>query len=684
MKAKYKIKLWPIAYLIALLTLVPNFSAQAITPGIPAREAPAAQPAVQQMQASELFAIIDEKPSLIALITFTSTKENPNSAACEVEFTDGSRRVVFLPDGAADDLRVRAIKSKIHFVAVPVAVTSDKSAWLIPALIIGGCIVLSGFITRRSLKNNNTVKKIQSQTFKSLRDKKKLTWGDIGGCPEAVAHFKRVARWALRREFYREHGAKIAKGFLLKGPPGTGKTLLAKILCSELDGEGIVVSGSSFVEMFVGVGAARVREIFAPARVYVRKTGKPYIVFIDEIDAVGGKRDEKTNDEKQQTLNALLVEIDGMLADEGIIVIGATNRPEMLDPALLRGGRLEYHIEIGLPDVSGREQILGIHMAGKKIAADATAAVIAKETYGMSGADLAMIINTAATAAADRCIGIYEAAHPEVNEPRPKKGVSPFEIPPPAEDVEDRKEITGFQVVEITHRDIASAVEDLHLGEKLLSRQSNTRQEDKEQTVVHEVGHAVAISVFPFLDKISLVSAERRSKTLGVVVSMPDYERVSRDKKTCLANIVVALAGRCAQMEHYGTEDGGVLGDYRQATDMSRRMVMDWGMSKLGKFGVGKRDDGYQPELSEAFKADIDKTWRALIERCEESAAIIVRKEKARMAVGVKELGEHETIAGRDWRGLMERVPSEVVWTDLPVFKEFRTKRNWRKLLGLS
>ncbi len=676
MKTHHNQNYWTISLLIAIITTLSITTADAVAAGGTSRRAAApSQPPPQEIQASDLFKVVDTNPKVVSRISFAS-EENPKRSSCIAEFTNGARRIAILPDGAADDLRTRAIKGNIAFVALPQAGHNETTPWLMPALIIGGCIVVASLITRKGMKSHAANKKIRSITFKSLRSDKKLTWDDIGGCDEAVGHFKRIARWAQRREFYRKHQARMPKGFLLKGPPGTGKTLLARVLCSELDGEGIVVSGSDFVELFVGVGASRIRDIFQPARAYVRKTGKPYIVFIDEIDAVGGKRNEQTHDEKTQTLNALLVEIDGMLADEGIIVIGATNRPDMLDAALLRPGRLEYHVEIGLPDITGRAAILTIHTRDKKLAEGVTAEVVARETYGMSGADLAMVINTAAMAAADRCITAYEKAHPQFLQPQPKRGVCPFEIPAADEDeVDQRKEVTDFEVVEITHADIDQAVEDLHLGEKMVSKQASMRLQDKQETVNHETGHAVVLSVFPFMDPISLVSAQRRSKTLGVVVRMPDYEKVSRDKKSLLADIVCCMAGRCAQMDMTGTSDTGALGDYRQATDAARRMVMDWGMSKVGKFGVGKREDGTLTELSEAMKAKIDEAWLELLEQCEATAKLIIEKEKARMIRGAAELFERETIAGRDWRQLMESIPSEVVWTELPLFKEFADQK---------
>ena len=622
------------------------------------------------MLASELFAIVDQNPKSITLIAFVTGED-----ACAVEFADGTKNLVTLPDGAADDLRARALKAKIPFAGTPKEPATSSSSWLVPAVIIGACIVGAAFVTRSGMKRPGG-KKARGKNLKSLREGKKVGWDDIGGCPEAVRHFKRLGRWTMRKEFYRKHKAKMPKGVLVKGPPGTGKTLLARILCWELDGDGVILSGSDFVEMYVGVGAARVREIFDPARKYVKETGKPYLIVIDEIDAVGGHRSQpgaQKNDEREQTLNALLVEMDGVLNEEGIIVIGMTNRADMLDPALVRPGRLEYHIEIGLPDISGREQILGIHMEGKKIAEDATAARLAKETYGMSGADLAMIVNAAAISAADRSIKAHEAANPEeataVVKPQ-KKDWSPFGDPNPVE--AERPEVTNIEVSEITYADVDKAIEDLLLGEKLLSKQANLRQRDKVETVTHEVGHAVAQSLFPFYDPITLVSAQRRTKTLGVVLSMPDYEKVSLDKRTCLARIVTTLAGRRAQVEHLGTEDAGVQMDYQQATDLARKMVMTWGMSDLGPMSVAYRSDGVTPDISESLKAQIDAEWRKIVNKADETARYIIQTEKARMKRGIEELSAKETIPGRDWRTLMENTPSAIVWTDLELFKEFK------------
>jgi cell division protease FtsH len=662
----------------------------------------AAAPA-RKVLASELDTILKNDPKSISVLEFV-----PGQNACAVEFTNGTKSLVTLPDGDAEELRGLALKANVPFGAMPkeTTSTSDSSSgvfMVVSALIIGACLIIGQIVVSRRMASplGKNKKKVGVEVT-SLKQGKKLTWDDIGGCAEAVRHFKRLAGWAQNKEFYQKHNARMPSGVLLKGPPGTGKTLLLRILCNMLDGDGIIISGSDLVEMFVGVGAARVRGLFAPGREFVKRTGKPYIIGIDEIDAMGGHRagpGANKHEEREQTLNALLVEIDGVLKEEGIIVIGMTNRPDMLDSALTRPGRLEYHVEVGLPDIAGREQILAVHMANKKVASDATPARIAKETYGMSGADLAMIANSAAMAAAERSMLAYQAAHPEVQKTaaelekeekekqlKLKRQYSPFgDAPEPVEP--ERKAITDIEVSEINYADIDKAIEDLLLGEKLSSNQTTMRKSDKAQTVTHEIGHAVAQTVFPWYDPITLVSAQRRTKTLGVVVTMPDYDKVSLDKRGALSRIVMLMAGRCAQVVHLGTEDAGVAMDYQMATDLARSMVMQYGLgltplarvqarnepidSWIPKLSVGPRSNGSNVPVSGWLLEELDRAWLEIIRQCEECAMYIIKTEKERMTRGIEELSAKETIPGRDWRQLMENTASGVRWQDLPLFVEF-------------
>jgi cell division protease FtsH len=675
-------------------------AAQASAPAHSGRSSAAPAPKVL---ASELDTLLKNDPKSISILEFV-----PGQNACSVTFTNGVTTVVTLPDGDAEELRALALKANVPFGAVPkeAASTSDSSSgvsMIVGALIIGACLIIGQVvISRRMASPLGKNKKKVGVEVTSLKQGKKLTWDDIGGCVEAVRHFQRLAGWAQNKEFYQKHNARMPSGVLLKGPPGTGKTLLLRILCNMLDGDGIIISGSDLVEMFVGVGAARVRGLFAPGREFVKKTGKPYIIGIDEIDAMGGHRagpGANKHEEREQTLNALLVEIDGVLKEEGIIVIGMTNRPDMLDSALIRPGRLEYHVEVGLPDIAGREQILAVHMANKKVAADATPARIAKETFGMSGADLAMIANSAAMAAAERSMLVYKAAHPEVQktaaelqkeekekERKLKRQYSPFgDAPEPVEP--ERKAITDIEVSEIVYADVDKAIEDLLLGEKLSSNQSTMRQSDKIQTVTHEIGHAVAQTVFPWYDPITLVSAQRRTKTLGVVVTMPDYDKVSLDKRGALSRIVMLMAGRAAQVIHLGTEDAGVAKDYQMATDLARSMVMQYGLgltplaraqahkepidSWIPKLSVGPRANGSNVPVSGWLLEELDRAWLEIIRQCEECAMFIIKTEEERMKRGIEELNAKETIPGRDWRALMEATASALRWQDLPLFAQF-------------
>ena len=375
----------------------------------------------------------------------------------------------------------------------------------------------------------------------------KTTFGDVAGCDEAKEEVKELVDYLRDPTKFQKLGGKIPTGVLLVGPPGTGKTLLAKAIAGEAKVPFFTISGSDFVEMFVGVGASRVRDMFEQA-----KKSSPCIIFIDEIDAVGRQRGAGLgggHDEREQTLNQMLVEMDGFEGNEGVIVIAATNRPDVLDPALLRPGRFDRQVVVGLPDVRGREQILKVHMRKVPLADDVNAAVIARGTPGFSGADLANLVN--------------EAALFSARESRRVVSMSEFE----------------------------RAKDKIMMGSE---RRSMVMQEsEKEMTAYHEAGHAIIGRMVPDHDPVYKVSIIPRGRALGVTMYLPEQDRWSHSKQHLESMISSLYGGRLAEELIYGAEkvSTGASNDIERATDIARKMVTQWGMSeRLGPMLYAEED----------------------------------------------------------------------------------------------
>ncbi|MFG0833944.1 ATP-dependent zinc metalloprotease FtsH [Aeromonas bivalvium] len=375
----------------------------------------------------------------------------------------------------------------------------------------------------------------------------KTTFGDVAGCDEAKEEVKELVDYLRDPTKFQKLGGRIPTGVLLVGPPGTGKTLLAKAIAGEAKVPFFTISGSDFVEMFVGVGASRVRDMFEQA-----KKSSPCIIFIDEIDAVGRQRGAGLgggHDEREQTLNQMLVEMDGFEGNEGVIVIAATNRPDVLDPALLRPGRFDRQVVVGLPDVRGREQILKVHMRKVPLADDVNAAVIARGTPGFSGADLANLVN--------------EAALFSARESRRVVSMSEFE----------------------------RAKDKIMMGSE---RRSMVMQEsEKEMTAYHEAGHAIIGRVVPDHDPVYKVSIIPRGRALGVTMYLPEQDRWSHSKQHLESMISSLYGGRLAEELIYGAEkvSTGASNDIERATDIARKMVTQWGMSeRLGPMLYAEED----------------------------------------------------------------------------------------------
>ncbi len=425
---------------------------------------------------------------------------------------------------------------------------------------------------------------------KLITDKKpEVTFNDVAGCDEAKEELKEVIEFLKNPQKFQKLGAKIPKGVLLVGPPGTGKTLLAKAVAGEAGVPFLSISGSDFVELFVGVGAARVRDLFEQAR-----KNAPCIIFIDEIDAVGRLRGAGLgggHDEREQTLNQILVEMDGFDTREGIIVMAATNRPDILDPALLRPGRFDRRIVIPIPDVKGREEIIKIHARGKPLAEDVVLSVIAKGTPGFSGADLANLVNEAALLAA-------------------RKG----------------KE-------RITMEDFEEAKDKILMG---VARKSMVLSEkERKQIAYHEAGHAILSLLLPNADPIHKVTIIPRGQALGVTQQLPQDDRHIYPREYLIDQLTVLMGGRVAEKLVFNTLSTGAANDIDTATHIARKMVGEWGMSeKIGPVAFGReegevflgREIGLKRIISEKISEIIDEEVKRIVLEAERRAEEILRE----------------------------------------------------------
>ncbi len=441
----------------------------------------------------------------------------------------------------------------------------------------------------------------------------KVTFADVAGADEEKQELEEIVEFLKNPRKFIDLGARIPKGVLLVGPPGTGKTLLAKAIAGEAKVPFFSISGSDFVEMFVGVGASRVRDLFEQAR-----KALPAIIFIDEIDAVGRQRGTGLgggHDEREQTLNQLLVEMDGFAPNEGIIMIAATNRPDILDPALLRPGRFDRQVVVNYPDQKGREAILAVHSKNKPIdEASVSLEKIAKTTYGFTGADLENLLNEAAILAARA--GKTKITMAEMDEAMLKTVIGP---------------------------------------EKKSSKHT---EQDKKQTAYHEAGHAVIARLLPTQDPVHQVSIIPRGRAGGFTLNLPDQDKTYINEQTMLDSIVVSLAGRAAEKIMFGEINTGASSDLNHATDTARKMVMQYGMSeKLGyvSFNDGShnvflgRDFNEGRPYSEAVAAEIDGEIKRIIDesyvRCEK----LLRDNMAKLENVAQALLEHEKLDGDEF-----------------------------------
>lgn len=470
------------------------------------------------------------------------------------------------------------------------------------------------------------------------KDKPQTKFSDVAGADEAIEELREIKDFLVDPAKYQKLGAKIPKGVLLYGPPGTGKTLLARAVAGEADVPFFSISGSDFVEMFVGVGAARVRDMFTQA-----KANAPAIVFVDEIDAVGRHRGAGMgggHDEREQTLNQLLVEMDGFEANGSVIMIAATNRPDILDPALLRPGRFDRQIPIDRPDLKGREAILKIHASNKPLADDVDLLSLARRTPGFTGADLANVVNEAALLTARKNLDV------------------------------------------ITNEALGESIDRVMAGPQKVSRLMNERE--RLITAYHEGGHALVAHALPDTDPVQKITIMPRGRALGYTMVLPDEDKYSKSRNQMLDELAYTLGGRAAEELIFHDPTTGAANDIEKATALSRAMVMEYGLSeRIGAIKLGSvtgepfvgMSYGHQRDYSEEIAAIVDEEVRELIDNAHQEAYEILIENREILDNLVLELMEKETLekeevarvfanvierpARKPWTGSKERKPSK-------------------------
>ena len=469
-------------------------------------------------------------------------------------------------------------------------------------------------------------------------DKNKITFKNVAGVEEAKEEVWEIVEYLRDPKQFQRLGGKIPKGVLMVGPPGTGKTLLARAIAGEADVPFFSISGSDFVEMFVGVGASRVRDMFEQG-----KKNAPCLIFIDEIDAVGRHRGHGLgggHDEREQTLNALLVEMDGFDTQEGVIIIAATNRPDVLDPALLRPGRFDRQITVNLPDVNGREAILKVHSKKIKLAEDVDLGVVARGTPGYSGAELANVINEAALLAA-------------------RKGLKA-----------------------VTLAELEEARDKVRWGKE--RRSLALSEDEKENTAYHEAGHALLGMLLEHADPVHKVTIIPRGPALGVTMLLPEEDKHSYKKQYCHDWLVLTMGGRVAEELIFKDVTNGASGDIRMATNMARKMVCNWGMSeKLGmvEYGEGQeqiflaRDISSPRNYSEATAQIIDAEVKRITDEAYAEATQLISANIDKLETIAQALLEYETIDGSHMQEIMDHgtiinPPTRPTPPDLPEEEE--------------
>ncbi len=532
------------------------------------------------------------------------------------EFQNGERFRTFTPN---DPELVKTLREKrVKITAKP----EDESPWYMilllnwfPMLLLIGVWIF--FMRQMQMGGGKAMSFGKSRAKLLNENQQKMTFNDVAGVEEAKDELQEIIAFLKDPKKFTKLGGRIPKGCLLVGPPGTGKTLLARAIAGEAGVPFFNISGSEFVEMFVGVGASRVRDLFIQG-----KKNAPCIIFIDELDAVGRHRGAGLgggHDEREQTLNQLLVEMDGFESNEGVILISATNRPDVLDPALLRPGRFDRRVVVPRPDIKGREGILGVHIRKVPLAPDVDISVIARGTPGFAGADLENLVNEAALLAAR-----YD---------------------------KEKVEMSDFEV----------AKDKVMMGSERKSMIIS--EEEKRNTAYHEAGHALVAKLIPGTDPIHKVTIIPRGMALGLTQQLPIDEKHTYPKDYLLNNLAILFGGRVAEELVLKQMTTGAGNDIERATDLARQMVCEWGMSeKLGPMTFGKkeeeiflgRDFTQQQEFSEGTAIEIDAEVRRIILESYERAKAILKKNLQLLCKVAEALLERETLDGSEIDALVQ------------------------------
>jgi len=537
-------------------------------------------------------------------------------------YSDAENKVATPFRVVVDPRSERDLTAKLEQAGLNYTFVYDTSAimnTLLAFLPIALFLLILYFFFRQQLKmaGKGALNFGKSKAKMMARDRNKITFKDVAGVEEAKDEVQELVEFLKDPKRFQKLGGRIPKGVLLVGPPGTGKTLLARAIAGEADVPFFSISGSDFVEMFVGVGASRVRDMFEQG-----KKNAPCLIFIDEIDAVGRHRGHGLgggHDEREQTLNALLVEMDGFDTQEGVIIIAATNRPDVLDPALLRPGRFDRQITVNLPDVKGREEILKVHAKRVKIGDDVDLAVIARGTPGYSGAELANVMNEAALMAARR----------------------------------------GKKFISLT--DLEEARDKVRWGRE--RRSLAISEKEKENTAYHEAGHALLLELLEHTEPLHKVTIIPRGPSLGSTMWLPQEDKYTMRKNELLDDLVVDMGGRVAEEIIFGDVTSGARGDIRMATGLARKMVCEWGMSeKMGMVEYGEHEDyvflgrdlNKSRDYSEATAQEIDKEVRRLCDEAYARAKKILLENQDKLTAIAKALLEYETLDGEQIRDIIE------------------------------
>src|SRR5450631_23727 len=530
-----------------------------------------------------------------------------NDVYGKYEGKDGKDFRTYKPNSDAD-LTKTLLEKKVTILAKP---EEEKFSWFsifiswFPLILLVGVWIF--FMRQMQVGGGKAMSFGKSRAKLLTESSVKITFEDVAGIEEAKEELNEIISFLKDPKKFTKLGGRIPKGVLLMGPPGTGKTLLARAIAGEAKVQFFSISGSDFVEMFVGVGASRVRDLFEQA-----KKSAPCIVFIDEIDAVGRQRGAGLgggHDEREQTLNQLLVEMDGFDQNTGVILIAATNRPDVLDPALLRPGRFDRQVVVDRADVRGRAAILAVHAKNKPLAKEISLDTLAKRTPGFSGADLENLLNEAALLAARRNKSVIDMS------------------------------------------DCDEAIDRVVAGPERKSLVMS--QKEKENTAYHESGHAIVGAMLPNADPVHKVTIIPRGMALGITWSLPDEDRHSRTKAELLAQITMALSGRISEEIQFGDVTTGASNDFEKATELARRMVTQYGMSEsLGPIQYGRgshqvflgRDFGDERNYSEEVASKIDAEVRRIIDECYDNATKILKANWDKVERMVSSLLEHETV----------------------------------------